>query len=251
MSRLACFVFVVAVAAAAQEPAFDAASVKIHKGGGGTTREIQPGSIRYLNITLGEFIMMAYGVKRYQIDGPEWAVNNASSDRYDIIARAAEGVSPNQIHRMLGPLLADRFGLRFHRETRELPVLALMVQKNGPKFAPGDGGDSGAAPDGKGGMKFTNYPMDAMAQLLSNFPAIGRPVIDRTGLPGKYTFSANLLDTAAGASIADIKKADGADPMASPVFANLQSQLGLRLESIKAPIDLIVIDRVEKTPSEN
>src|ERR1700730_3714216 len=84
---------VLAGVAFAQTPAFEVASVKIHKGGGGTTREIEPGSIRYFNITLGEFINMAYGGKRYQIDGPDWAVNNASSDRYDIVAKAAGSAS--------------------------------------------------------------------------------------------------------------------------------------------------------------
>ena len=251
MNYLCCLLLTVSITAMAQEPAFEAAAVKVHKGGGGTTREIQPGSIRYLNITLGEFIMMAYGVRRYQIAGPDWAVSNASPDRYDVIARAANGASSDQIHRMLGPLLADRFGLRFHRETRELPVFALTLQKGGPRFAPGDDGESSVVPDGKGGMKFTNYPMDAMSQLLSNFPAIGRPVIDRTGLTGRYTFSANLMDTPAGAPPGDIKKAADGDPMASPVFSNLSSQLGLRLESIKAPIDMIVIDHVAKTPTEN
>src|ERR1700732_913025 len=80
----------------AQTPTFEVASVKIHKGGGGTTREIEPGRMRYLNITLGEVITMAYGVKRYQITGPDWALNNASSDRYDIVAKAAGNDSLGQ-----------------------------------------------------------------------------------------------------------------------------------------------------------
>src|SRR5690242_17190877 len=70
----------------AQTPAFEVASVKIHRGEGGTTRVIENGSIRYLNITLGEFIIIAFGVKRYQIAGPGWVVNSASTDRYDIVA---------------------------------------------------------------------------------------------------------------------------------------------------------------------
>ena len=178
--------------AVAQTATFEVASVKIHKGGGGTTREIEPGKMRYLNITLGEFIMMAYGVKRYQITGPDWAVNNASSDRYDIVAKAARDDPPGQMRQMIGPLLSERFRLQFHRETRELPVFALIVAKGGPKFKEGDGGESSAYPDGKGGISFKNYPMDALATLLSNMPALGRAVVDRTGLSGKYTFAANL-----------------------------------------------------------
>jgi uncharacterized protein (TIGR03435 family) len=127
----------------AQTSTFEVASVKVHQGGGGTTREIKPGTMRYLNITLGEFIMMAYGVKRYQITGPDWAVNNASSDRYDIVAKAAGNDPPGQMRQMIGPLLSERFRLQFHRETRELPVFALIVAKGGPKFKEGDGGDRG------------------------------------------------------------------------------------------------------------
>ncbi|HEY2383543.1 MAG TPA: TIGR03435 family protein [Terriglobia bacterium] len=234
-----------------QPPAFDAASVKIHKGGGGTTREIGPGSLRYLNITLGELITMAYGGKTYQIAGPDWAVNNASSDRYDIIAKADGNVPPDQIRRMIGPLLAERFNLEFHRETREMPVYALTVLRGGPKFKEGDGGESNVGPDGKGGISFKNYPMDALVTLLSNMPAVGRSVVDRTGLGGKYTFTANLFETPSG--IADVKAAVGADgdPVSSPVFSNVQLQLGLKLEAMKSPIDMIVIDHVEKTPTEN
>jgi uncharacterized protein (TIGR03435 family) len=232
---------------------FEVASVKVHKGGGGTTREINPDGLRYLNITLGEFINMAYGGKRYQIAGPDWAVNNASSDRYDIVAKAARTTSPDQIRKMIGPLLAERFKLEFHRETRELPVYALTVLKGGPKFRDGDGGESSVYPDGKGGISFKNYPMDALATLLSNMPAVGRAVVDRTGLNGKYTFTANLLDTPSVVSPADIKKSIGADadPVTSPIFSNLPSELGLKLEPMKAPIEMIVIDHLDKTPVED
>ena len=237
----------------AQTPAFEVASVKFHKGGGGTTREIEPAGIRYLNITLGEFINMAYGGKRYQIDGPDWAVNNASSDRYDIVAKAAGSASTDQVRQMIGPLLSERFKLQFHHETRELPVYALTVLKGGPKFKEGDGGESSVSPDGKGGISFKNYPMDALATLLSNMPAVGRAVVDRTGLNGKYTFTANLLDSVPGPSAGDVKTSLGADgdPVSSPILSNLQLQLGLKLEAVKAPVEMIVIDHVEKTPTED
>jgi uncharacterized protein (TIGR03435 family) len=95
--------------------------------------------------------------------------------------------------------------------------------------------------------------MDALANLLSYMPAVGRAVLDRTGLKGKYTFTANLMDSPAGTSIADVKKNLGADgdPVTSPIPSNLQIQLGLKLDAMKAPIEMIVIDHVEKTPSEN
>jgi uncharacterized protein (TIGR03435 family) len=116
-----------------------------------------------------------------------------------------------------------------------------------------DGGESSASPAGQGGITFKNYPIAALAGLLSNLPGIGRPVLDRTGLDGKYTFSANLTDTAPGASIGDIKRSLGedADPVSSPVISNLQQQLGLKLEAVKASVEMIVIDQVTKTPTED
>ena len=95
--------FGLGLAAFAQAPAFEVASVKVHeKGGGGTTREMLPDGMRYLNITLGEFLSMAYGIRRYQIAGPDWAVNNASPDRYNIVARVSGNASAEQIRQMLG-----------------------------------------------------------------------------------------------------------------------------------------------------
>jgi uncharacterized protein (TIGR03435 family) len=237
----------------AQTPTFEVASVKAHKGEGGTTRVTEPGSIRYLNITLGEFIIIAFGVKRYQIAGPDWVVSSESSDRYDIVAKAGESVHRDQVPRLIGPLLAERFKLQFHRETRELPVFALTVLKGGPKFKEGDGGESSADPDGKGGISFKNYPMSALAVLLTNTPAVGRAVVDRTGLNGKYSFTANLLDVPVGAPIDELEVkmrlgADG-DPVSSPILSNLQGQLGLKLEAIRAPIEMIVIDHAEKMPT--
>ena len=194
---------------------------------------------------------MAYGVKRYQLAGPDWAVNNASSDRYDIVAKAAGNVSTDQVRRMIGPLLAERFQLEFHREVRDLPVYALTVLKGGPKFKEGDGGESSVYPDGKGAISFKNYSMDALAYLLSNMPAVGRAVLDRTGLKGKYTFTANLMDSPAGTSIADVKKNLGADadPVTSPIPSNLQDPARPETRIGQGPQSTcIVIDHVERNP---
>jgi uncharacterized protein (TIGR03435 family) len=97
-----------------------------------------------------------------------------------------------------------------------------------------------------------SIPVSALATLLSNLPAVGRPVIDRTGLAGQYTFTLSLSDTPA-ASAADLKTSLGADadPLSSPIISNLQFQLGLKLDSVKAPMEVIVIDHVEKTPTED
>ena len=128
---------------------------------------------------------MAYGVKPYQISGPDWIMDRSGSDVYDVIATAGHAAPPAQVKRMLRPLLADRFHLAFHRETRELPVFALVVAKGGPKFKePGNAGEFTIRPDGEGGLSFQNSSMDDLAEWFSMLPTIGRPVIDRTGLAG-------------------------------------------------------------------
>ena len=113
---------------------------------------------------------------------------------------------------MLGPLLAERFHLVFHRETRELPVFALLVAKGGPKIKePGDGGDSSIRPDGEGGLSFRNWSMDDPAGWLAMLPSVG----------------------------------------AATLRATLPEQLGLKLETQKASVEMLVIDHAEKVPTEN
>src|SRR5262249_42854812 len=145
---------------------FDVASVKVHTGGGGTTRRIEPQSLTYLNITLGEFIQMAYDVRRYQIDAPDWVINNGSSDRYDIVAKSSAPATERQLRGMVAPLLAERFHLSFHRETRVLPIYALVVAKGGPKLKPGDGGEQFVSPDPAGGFRFLDYSIGALAAMV-------------------------------------------------------------------------------------
>ena len=235
----------------AQAPArhFDVASVKVNNNiKEGTTRRDEPQGLTYLNITLGEFIRLAYGVRSYQIAGPDWVTSNASSTRFDIVAKASAPMTEQELHAALGPLLAERFHLTFHRETRTLPVYLLVVDKGGPKFKEGDGGESSVMPDrASGGVRYANYPMAALAATLSVMPTTGRPVLDRTGLTGKYTFTANLFDIPGGLSIGDQKSAIARSD--TPAFTGLREQLGLRLEPDRAPIDLLVIDNVDRTPT--
>jgi bla regulator protein BlaR1 len=228
--------------------AFEAASVKPNRAGGGTTRRIEPGTITYLNITLGEFIAMAYGVKHYQVSGPDWIVNRGSTDRYDVVAKAGAAVSAEPLQRMLGPLLVDRFHLAFHHETRELQVFALVVAKGGPKFKPGDGGAASVRPDGTGGYSYKNYSMATLAESLSLMTAVGRPVLDRTGLPGGYSFNADLYNVPKGLSPVEFKEAV---VNSDAIFSTLPEQLGLKLEAQKAPTEILVIDHAEKAPVEN
>jgi uncharacterized protein (TIGR03435 family) len=229
---------------------FDVASVKVNTSRGKTTRRDEPQGLTYLNISMGEFIGLAYGVRSYQIDGPEWITNNGTSTRFDIVAKASAPMTVQELHAALGPLLADRFHLMLHRETRTLPVYLLVVDKDGPKFKEGDGGESSVMPDpATGGVRYANYPIAALAATLSLMPSTGRPVLDRTGLTGKYTFAANLFDIPAGLSIADEKRSIARSE--TPAFTALREQLGLRLEPDRAPIEMLVIDRADRVPTED
>jgi hypothetical protein len=202
---------------------FEVASVKANRVGGGTTRRMEQQSLTYLNITLSEFIQMAYGVKRYQVAGDEWITNNGSPNRYDIVAKASAPSSDSELREMLVPLLAERFHLKVHRESRVLPVYTLIAARGGARLTEGDGG----------------------RQYVSPAP----PVIDRTGLTGRYTFTANLQDLPAGASSEDLKVAVIQSDTA--VFAALEEQLGLKLNAGREPVDLLVVDHADRTPTDD
>jgi len=246
--RTAALAAFLLVAQLAPGPHFDVASVKANTRGGGTTRRIESQSLTYLNITLGEFIQMAYGVKRYQIQGEDW-ITAPAANRYDIVAKAAAPASEQELQRMLAPLLEERFHLKIHRETRVMPVYVLVQGKNGAKLKDGDGGNTWVSPDPARGFQFQNYPIAALANMLSLMRPIGRPVIDRTGLSGNYTFSANLQDLPQGSNAEDLKVAVATSDIV--VFAALEDQLGLKLNSERAPIDLIVVDHADKVPTED
>jgi len=126
--------------------------VKANTRGSGTTRRIEPQRLTYLNITLGEFIQMAYGVKRHQVQGEDW-ITAPAANRYDIVAKAAAPASEQALQRMLAPLLDERFHLKIHRETRVMPVYVLVQGKNGAKLKEGDGGNTWVSPDPAGGAR--------------------------------------------------------------------------------------------------
>ena len=240
-------------AAGATQPAFEVASVKRHpdtEGPRDRTRAFEPGKITCLDITLGELIVMAYGIRPYQISGPGWIKDRSGSDVYDVIATTGNPAPVAQVKRMLGPLLADRFHLVFHRETRQLPVFALLVAKGGPKFKePGDGGAYSISPDGEGGISFKNWSMDDLADWLAN--QMRRPVIDHTGLAGTFSFHGNLFNLEKGTPPDEAKRTMVNSDAVDGLRATLPQQLGLKLEAQRAPIEVVVIDHAERVPTEN
>jgi uncharacterized protein (TIGR03435 family) len=248
----ACFAF----AQAPATPAFEVASVKPDKTGAnqgpGRGREYtkaSPGSLIMQNIRLSSAMVWAYDVKRYQVSGPAWL----NFERYDITAKAAGPVPDADLKLMLRTLLAERFGLAFHRETKELPVYVLLVGKGGPKFQESEGtGETTMTPGGRG-----HFVMDvqraSIAQAVDMMSGpLQRPVLDMTGLTGRYDFKFDLTpylgDLEPGAGVT---RPVGVSDVESILISALQDQLGLRLEARKAPIDMLVIDHAERVPTEN
>jgi uncharacterized protein (TIGR03435 family) len=232
----------------AQPPAFDVASVKANQTAAGGERagsrssiDSVPGSLTVRNASLGACINWAFDVRDYQIAGPGWLYQ----EKYDIAAKAAGPVPTAQLRRMLQTLLADRFKLQVHRETRELPVYALVVTRSGPKLHTANPDSNTDMRGENGSFVFRGTSMAQFADDLSTMIFVDRPVLDRTGIPGVFDFSLKFAD-----SNAEMKRAtlQGDGPS---IFTIVQEQLGLKMEAQKGPIEMLVIDRVEKTPVEN
>lgn len=201
--------FVTSLSMRAQPPTFEVASIKPAKPGQiGTTSKVGPGGTLFINnYTLKHLVMNAYGLPDFQVSG---AMGWMTSEAYDIVATLDRVESEptrrsEQTRLRLQALLADRFQLRFHRETKEVPVYALVLAK-------------------------------ALSREL------GRPVEDHTGLTAAFDFKLKWTP--------DFAAPESGRSDAPSLFTALQQQLGLRLESRKGPVEIIVIDRAAK-PSEN
>jgi bla regulator protein BlaR1 len=252
---------------------FEVASVKPNNGNDrGVGIQLQPGGgLRTTGTTLKFLLTFAYDVRDFQVSGgPGWI----NSDRFDIAAKSERGNSESTpddprkltdaqmktsvelVRQKLQALLADRFQLTLHHETKEQPVYALVIGKTGSKLE-----ESHSKQDGRhmmmnrGELDGEGVPLEFLASTLSS--QLGRPVIDRTGLTGHYTFKlqwtpdpGQSASKFGGLPPPGVDAPPPPDPNGPSIFTAIQEQLGLRLESQKGPVDLIVIDRVEK-PSEN
>lgn len=237
-----------ALSAFGQLAAFDVASIKPHDGpmyriGVATAgRQLTADAC---NITV--LVMYAYNVKNFQVTGTTPLLKDYNT-RWDILAKAGGDTLPNtaEFRQLLQSLLADRFQLKVHKEMREMPVYALVVGKNGPKFK---ASEADADPSGlfsaKGRNTVVTLPKAAMSDVVD---AVGnafldRPVVDKTGLTGTYAIKLTYTpDTKANRDNMDLSDVS--------VFQALEEQLGLKLEARKETVELLVIDRVEK-PSAN
>jgi uncharacterized protein (TIGR03435 family) len=323
---VACLAWAAAVAPAQTAPTFEVASVKpaapldMAKLTAGIRNGEMPrigprvdaARAEYIYVALQDLIAIAYKVKPYQITGPAWL----ASQRFDIIAKLPDGASKDDVPKMLQALLEDRFKLALHRESKEGPVLALVVGKGGLKLkespeapkpidpdaplAPGetkmDGPDgpihltvnskNGSATMNMGAKGTVSYSVDPatksmkieasqvtmggfadMLTSLSQATGSGQQVKDMTGLTGNYqvAISFSLEDLmnmarAQGMAVPNLPAEAGAaampanaasDPGGSSSLVQAVQSMGLKLESRKATVEQLVIDHIEKTPTEN
>jgi uncharacterized protein (TIGR03435 family) len=249
-----CFACGCILAQSAQvAPAFDVASFKrlpVDAPRTGLIREVTPTSIHLHNASLGNCLWIAFGYQHWEIVGPEWR-DYPTDVRYDIIGKTADPVPESQLKLMLQTLLKERLGLAFHLETRDLPVYALVVAPNGPKFHKSAAeGDASFKYDGLA-TTFERVTMARFAQTMDP-PFTSRHVVDETGLTGNFDFKLDLesyiTDPQTGKPILDYR---GAIDEEYAFVRALPAQLGLRLERKTAPMQVMVIDHVEKDPTAN
>lgn len=200
-------------------------------------------------VTVKALIQQAYNVQDFQISGgTAWT----AADHYDIVAKA-EGVGDHmpaeQFRSMLRDLLEERFQLKIHKEWKEMPVYALVISKNGPKFQASDG-SSGTTMPRRGQLIAKHAEMSLLVSVISR--QLGRTVVDQTNLHGAYDFTLEWapdleVDALSGQSTKTLPPNTDSRPS---IFTALQEQLGLRLNSEKGPVEMLLIDGVEK-PSDN
>jgi uncharacterized protein (TIGR03435 family) len=227
------------------QPAFEVAAIKPSKiEPGHSSWNTHPGNLVMRNQTLKACLKIAYRVRDYQFSGgPPWL----DSDRFDIEAKARGPANDDELLAMLRTLLAERFQLALHHESKIGPAYALVVAKKGLKIRPVGGGSGSRTNSGRGRIDGQHMSMAKLAETLSHM--LDRPVLDMTG--NHEYFDLKLEWTPDSATLMAKPEAEPAAAASGPsLFTALQEQLGLRLEARKAPIDILVIDRAEK-PSEN
>ena len=252
-----------AVPAAIQPPSFDVISVKPNKSSIGAhgliVTEFTADGFRGVNVPVHTLLLEAYGLHEGESFGePAWA----GSEVFDIEAKVAgpdvaafTQLDSDQRQAMLRQILAERFGLTVHRENREIPVYALSVAKGGAKLKESAIDPAVAASARRGGGVQMSMGMIAAHEctipyflsMLSR--QLGRSIIDRTGLAGNYDFTLRWNPDNGATTSSNDPAGTQADALPS-IFSAVQEQLGLKLESTKAPADVLVIDHIEH-PTQN
>ncbi len=237
------------------------------------------GMLRYTNVSLKDCIRTAYRVKDFQVQGPDWI----ESTRFDIVAKLPADSTKDQIPEMLQTLLADRFKLTLHRETKEHAIYALIVGKGGPKLKPAEvqtregppaGGNLGSGGPPRNGMmmmrvdpagahlKAPSATLAQLAEMISRFSE--RPVVDMTGIQGQYDFDLvfspenmkGMMHGLPGGPMpcrqvkGSVRRRMRRSEPAGSIYESVQ-RYGLKLDPRKAPMEILIVDHIERTPTEN
>lgn len=223
------------------QPTFDAASIRPTEHG--TTPDApgysdvavaDPGHLRAQNSTLDELIRFAWNLKDNEVSGPVWL--NDSAIAFDIVASAPSGTPKEQMRVMLRALLTDRFKLAVHQETRMLSGYELVVVKKGPKLTPADPQGHRSIGSAGGKVVATKVTVTRFADYLAT--DLKMPVLDKTGIAGDFDIT--------------VQYSRNPDANSAPsVFTALQDELGLKLQPAKVPVEILVVDHVEKSPTAN
>ena len=213
--------------ASPQEPKFEVASIHVSEPGARGTTMYAPTPERFAatSISVKGLIAFAYDVRDFQISGgPKWLDSNL----YDVVARPDGDITGDHVRAMVRSLLAERFGLKIDHATQELPVFVLSVAKNGPKLQI----SAGAGPDLRGGNgRITGHKITV--KMLAGWlgDRVGRPVVDKTGIAGEFDF--DLIWTP-----------DDSQEMGPALPTALEEQLGLKLDTERAPVEIVKVREV-------
>lgn len=242
MNRLLIALLFTSFACFAQAPEFDAASVKLASPESarfpGRRIETSPGMLVTHSLSLRACILWAYD-EPAELDGPDW-LNDV---RLDIVAKAAKPVGDRELYHMLRTLLEKRLGVKTHTETREMQVYALTLAKGGPKFTESPTDGPLTSTKDKGVVVVQHASLNDLAVELSN-KMFDRPVINATGLTGRYDMRIDL------GAVMQSNPNDRMD-MSTAMMEAMERQLGLKVEKRKAPIEVLVVDQAQKTPTGN
>lgn len=234
-------------------PSFEVATIKPSKPGRpGKAFTVRGRRFITINTTLIDMMTFAYRIQEKQIvGGPAWM----KTDKYDVLAEPDGEGQPNdnQWRVMVQKLMTNRFQLKFHREKQELSVYAIVVGKHGPELTKSQGDPNGLPSmffRGPGVLPVRNATMAEFAGLMQN--VLDRPVVDQTGLPGRYDFTLTWTPDESQLANLGIRVPPPANNADAPpgLFTAIQEQLGLKFKATKAPAEVLVIDHVEP-PSPN
>jgi uncharacterized protein (TIGR03435 family) len=194
-----------------------------------------------ISVPLKGAIQWAYHLQTIQVTGPGWI----DSERYDIVAKAAGPVSTDQVRQMMQSLLAQRFKLVFHKETKEMPAYVVSVAKGGHKLKPSEGeGEMDVKPmaGGKVAAAFTHVTLAQFSEMMSS--PLQAVVVDQTGLTGGWDFTLDM-------SSFMMMKPTGIEDAIGMIIQAANEQLGIKIEEKKVPTEVLIVDHAERVPVEN